>query len=540
MSLVTRERLAHRKKEYKKGIDRDDARRKRDDLALQIRKQKREEKMAKRRRSVVNPSVVNPTVVNPKLSQQPLSNQSSQRTPIGKNLIDTDLINQIYSEDPNAVLEGLTYIRTLLSCENPDISTIVQMGNLIPKTVEFLTYAHYPKHQLEAAWIMTNAISENSRDARRILDNTPLLQYAIRLLGSQDATLRDQIVWCIGNIAGEGDKYRIILLENNVVLRILNCLESEWKNSKRDLKKLRNLAWTLSNLIRPKPYPSISSMYQCLPILVKIVHNSNDPELLMDACWSLSYISSALKDDDMDTFLQFKPVTTETLKLLESKDGLVTPILRICGNLIAGTNKASQTILDLGFLDYVPMLLFRCQSIKKETCWILSNVAAGTKSQAYQLVQMNLVPVIMIVLYSETWEVKKECIYILANLATRESHKLTKHLVSKGCIRGLCESLGAEMPPEIISLILEAFLSILKSGSKHGKEIEYANQIEEEGGLDKIENLQYHQNENIYNQSVEILEKYFAAEEETLDDYDPLSFFDSTLRVINDLPDFSF
>lgn len=41
----------------------------------------------------------------------------------------------------------------------------------------------------------------------------------------------------------------------------------------------------------------------------------------------------------------------------------------------------------------------------------------------------------------------------------------------------------------------------------------YATEIEEADGIDKIEELQKHANEDIYKKAIDILETYFAAEE---------------------------
>jgi len=69
----------------------------------------------------------------------------------------------------------------------------------------------------------------------------------------------------------------------------------------------------------------------------------------------------------------------------------------------------------------------------------------------------------------------------------------------------------------IILVGLEALENILKIGEKDSKETginEYATIVEECHGLDKLEQLQNHQNQEIYEKSVNILETYFAAEEE--------------------------
>lgn len=60
------------------------------------------------------------------------------------------------------------------------------------------------------------------------------------------------------------------------------------KNTKLSL--IRNATWTLSNLCRGKPQPNFQLISSCLPILLRLIH-SEDNEIVVDACWALSYLS---------------------------------------------------------------------------------------------------------------------------------------------------------------------------------------------------------------------------------------------------------
>jgi len=64
---------------------------------------------------------------------------------------------------------------------------------------------------------------------------------------------------------------------------------------------------------------------------------------------------------------------------------------------------------------------------------------------------------------------------------------------------------------------LEGLENVLKVGDLDAKATgrnPFADAIEEAEGLDKIEQLQVHQNIDIYEKAVKILETYFAAQEE--------------------------
>lgn len=67
--------------------------------------------------------------------------------------------------------------------------------------------------------------------------------------------------------------------------------------------------------------------------------------------------------------------------------------------------------------------------------------------------------------------------------------------------------------PQTIQVILDGLANVLKMA---GPDAEYvATAIEEAGGLDKIEKLQQHRNEDIYKLAYSIIDKYFTSEVST-------------------------
>ena len=70
----------------------------------------------------------------------------------------------------------------------------------------------------------------------------------------------------------------------------------------------------------------------------------------------------------------------------------------------------------------------------------------------------------------------------------------------------------------MLLIALESLECILKTIGCKEKANEYsavATLIDEAGGVDKIENLQSHENQEVYERAVRIIEKYFGTEDET-------------------------
>jgi hypothetical protein len=69
-----------------------------------------------------------------------------------------------------------------------------------------------------------------------------------------------------------------------------------------------------------------------------------------------------------------------------SSPSVVTPALRTIGNVVSGDDAQTQAVVDAGGLQAVrPLLAHAKKGIRKEACWMLSNVAAGSKDQIASL-----------------------------------------------------------------------------------------------------------------------------------------------------------
>ena len=94
-----------------------------------------------------------------------------------------------------------------------------------------------------------------------------------------------------------------------------------------------------------------------------------------------------------------------------------------------------------------------------------------------------------------------------------------RYLISQGCIKHLCDLL-VYPDPKIVTVYPEGLENILKVGETDknigntGDVNLYAQMIDDAEGLEKIENLQSHDNTKIYEKAMKILETYQLEEED--------------------------
>jgi len=108
--------------------------------------------------------------------------------------------------------------------------------------------------------------------------------------------------------------------------------------------------------------------------------------------------------------------------------------------------------------------------------------------------------------------VQKEATWAISNITNNGKPKHLHYLVRQGVLPPLVEILKCS-DPKIVMVALEGIENILKVGnSSEGNK--YADIVEECGGVDQIESLQRHDNEEIYKKSVQILQAFYESEED--------------------------
>lgn len=202
------------------------------------------------------------------------------------------------------------------------------------------------------------------------------------------------------------------------------------------------------------------------------------------------------------------------MKLLQSnKNQLIVPALRTLGNIVSGDDGQTQSVIAAGGVTaIVPLLQNSKKNIRKEACWTLSNIAAGSPEQITQLISTPemLTRVLQQMSTSAEWDVRKEASWVVSNIATGGQKSHLAFLVEHGAIRPLCDLLDVG-DFKMLMLAMEALEALLKTFADSDR---VSRLIDEAGGVDKLEQLQEHENEGVYAKAVKILEKYFGGEEE--------------------------
>ncbi|KAM7468164.1 hypothetical protein LguiB_015726 [Lonicera macranthoides] len=410
---------------------------------------------------------------------------------------------------------ALRELRRLLSrSEFPPVEAALKAG-AIPLLAQCLSFGSPDEQLLEAAWCLTNIAAGKPEETKALLPALPLL---IAHLGEKSSLpVAEQCAWALGNVAGEGEDLRNILLSQGALLPLARMMLPNKGST------VRTAAWALSNLIKgpdPKAATELIRIDGVFDAILRHLGKSDD-ELATEVAWVVVYLAALssvatgmLVRGDLLQLLVERLAASNSLQLL-------IPVLRSVGNLVAADARTTSIVLVAGNEITANLVgaLTKClksehRVLKKEAAWVLSNIAAGSLEHKQLIYSSEAVPVLLSLLSRTPFDIRKEVAYVLGNLCVAPSdgsgrpNLVLDHLVSlvrRGCLSGFVD-LVRSADIEAAKLGLQ-FMELVLRGLPNG---EGPKLVEREDGIDAMERFQFHENEEIRNMANELVDKYFG------------------------------
>ncbi|XP_053561530.1 LOW QUALITY PROTEIN: importin subunit alpha-4 [Bombina bombina] len=520
----------HRIKSFKnKGRDVETMRRHRNEVTIELRKNKRDEHLLKKR-NVPQEESLEDSDIDADFKSQNVTLEA--------------ILQNATSDNPSTQLSAVQAARKLLSSDrNPPIDDLIKSG-ILPILVKCLESDDNPSLQFEAAWALTNIASGTSAQTQAVVQANAVPLF-LRLLHSLHQNVCEQAVWALGNIIGDGPQCRDYVISLGVVKPLLSFI-----NPSIPFTFLRNVTWVIVNLCRnkdPPPPPNGDSPggvrvknnerfglnrsqkgklcrrlsrhkpkladqaagSQILPALCVLIYHT-DINILVDTVWALSYLTDG--GNEQIQMVIDSGVVPFLVPLLSHQEVKVqTAALRAVGNIVTGTDEQTQVVLNCDVLAHFQNLLTHPkEKINKEAVWFLSNITAGNQQQVQAVIDAGLIPMIIHQLAKGDFGTQKEAAWAISNLTISGRKDQVEYLVQQHVIPPFCNLLSVK-DSQVVQVVLDGLKNVLIMAGEEASTI--AEIIEECGGLEKIEALQQHENEEIYKLAFEIIDQYFSGDD---------------------------
>ncbi|RYG52227.1 hypothetical protein EON67_01710 [archaeon] len=309
---------------------------------------------------------------------------------------------------------------------------------MTPVLMNFLQVAQYDRLVFESAWALTNIASGTSDNTRTVVAAGAIPVF-VRLLNHSDVNVCEQATWALGNIAGDSAALRDAVLHAGALPGVLRHLAYGTK-----LSFIRNGTWTLSNFLRSKPTPEQQYINDILPMLGRLLY-SDDVDVLTDALWALSYLTDGDDPALLQCALEAGVCSRLAVLLRHPSANIVTPALRVVGNIVTGDEIQTQVMINVGALESLLAVLSGSRkNLRKEACWAISNIMAGNTAQIQAVLDTGIVAKLVDLLSNGSLEVRREACWALSNASTAGTTDQLIFLIQQSCIAPLTEVIKSQ------------------------------------------------------------------------------------------------
>eukprot|EP01017_Pseudomicrothorax_dubius_P030515 TRINITY_DN3818_c0_g1_i1.p1 TRINITY_DN3818_c0_g1~~TRINITY_DN3818_c0_g1_i1.p1 ORF type:complete len:482 (-),score=99.09 TRINITY_DN3818_c0_g1_i1:183-1628(-) len=419
------------------------------------------------------------------------------------------LAENIKSEDIFKQHLGVIGLRKILARKtNTPIQDVIDI-NLVPRLLYFMERDDQPHLQLEAAWALTNVCSGSTFQTKSIIDKGGIKSF-VRLLKNRPLNISEQAIWALGNISAEGSSQRDVILEEGALDSVVEILLANIDN-----KKLWSHGrWALSNMCRGRPAPRFEYVFKSFPIFIDALQTEENPEVLGDCIWALTYFSEA--KERIPFIIEAGTIPKLVNHLRKPQLSILIPALRVIGNILLGSQEQCEYVLENGILPYYDELIKHPnKAIQREICWSISNLVTSQKV-IEELIQFpDIIKTLMKILESEAIDLRQEVLWTFRNIFKNGSINAIDQVVN-GDFFEIIKSILQEGHHDHKCIALEAIYYLLETTRRFGRIGTVYDVLESVGIVKVLEDLQGNPSMNIYAKAVTIIENFYNTEEESI------------------------
>ncbi|CAG9327688.1 unnamed protein product [Blepharisma stoltei] len=509
-SLLDLHRFEQRKQEFQNIPVSEEIKKRNENYAVKLRKNKRDLHSAKRR---ILSSFTAPysAVMNSDADFFEIPKEICELYP-GVNIEDYDFdqrllflkraINEI--EETRIVLLGLVAFRKLSQKSSNSVPILVSLG-LVDIALNFIDTKYEEPLRVEASWILCN-IAAGREDFSKFLLEQPALDKIFGLIDFNYSETSLHLIWTLANLCCS-----MVAAEKLIKIGVIDVIyELLAKPRKIPLEFKQTCIWCLCNITKKSEIYDPDTVERILVCIGNSLIEEND-NLIADCFWILGCLTKT-ENSNIRYVRDSKYISQAINGLKSDSDNVVQACMRLIGNVASGSVEDSLYLLKLKVLDSLIYLAeSKLPELLKDLYWTLSNIGASDVFQASEIMKHEIVHKIIEALLHEYLEVKKEAAHTISNMLYKGSMDIVFRFMELEIFKTISIGLK-ENDPEYLLLILEISKELLVSCEEFGKINEALERFRSSGCLEAAEKLSSHKNPYVERAVEEILKRYFDAE----------------------------
>ncbi|XP_034481880.1 importin subunit alpha-like [Drosophila innubila] len=412
-----------------------------------------------------------------------------------------EIVIAIHSENEEYQFLGMQQARKKISHKGAAPIDLMIGYGIVPISIRFLQNTKNTALQLEAAWLLTNIAAGSVEQTRYVIDQNAVPNL-IALLPTESFEVAKQVVWALANIAANGNEERDIVIQHNVIDKILPLMGDDMP-----ISFPRTIVWLISILCED-PLPPFEQVKRMLPVLSQLLIGE-ESKVQSKACWILANV---VKSDNLIQAVLDTDAVPRLVYLLDtcSNSRVIVSALRCIGNIVSGTDRQTDAVIDCGVLPTLGKLLQHSHHIiVKEAAWILSNITCGTREQMSAVLDSGIFHQIRHVLDKGGANAQKEAAWAVTNATSSGTADQIVEMFREYKLMKPFLDLLAATDPNTIQVVLGGISNLFGVCLKLGGIENLCVMIDDLGGFEKLHALERHENEQVRNKTNAFMDKYF-------------------------------
>lgn len=399
------------------------------------------------------------------------------------------LVKSLYSQNNEEILQKLEILIMVTKIDENIRYSLITSG-IVP-ALKRLFESSFPHNiRSNALWVFTNLCASTSKQVIKVLIDEQMIDYCFSILMNETSDLIEYALMGLFNFLADCDELFISIIEKDFLGHLQRILR-EFNNENvffiytwglyniTHFEKLLNLSQSqiiLDLCEKLLKFPNTSIKSKTFHVIANLIRSDNDKiELFLNSS-SFLILCEEIKNPDCQT-----------------------EIIRICSNICSGTNKQALRILEKGLLD---LLWSSINSDNYELLYFIyfaiSNIAGGCIQQLKILTSHPIFYSSFNGLLSPNDKVRIESSFIVKNYLSHATEQMKSNILNPQFIAGIITALQYPDPLFICNLltVFEEFIKV------KGKQDFYLNEYDK-----VVEQLETHQNPEIYEKCLKILDK---------------------------------